>query len=81
MAIEKKNTDAKKAPAKQKKPRKSPVVYFKEVWAELKKVSWPTKKELTSYSVVVTVFIVIVSLILFGMDTLFGKLLELVLKI
>jgi len=80
MAIEKKN-DAKKTPAKPKKQRKSPVVYFKEVLSELKKVSWPTKKELISYSTVVTLFIIIVALILFGMDTVFGKMLELLLKI
>ena len=80
MATEKKTADAKKAP-KQKKQRKSPMTFFKEIWAELKKVTWPSKKELTSYSVVVTVFIIAVSLILFAMDTVFGSLLDLLLKI
>ena len=82
MAKEKNVADAKKkAPVKQNAQRKSPVTFVKEVWAELKKVTWPSKKELTSYSVVVSVFIVVVSLILFAMDTLFGSLLELLLRI
>ena len=78
---DKKAAGAKKSAAKQKKPRKSPIAYIKEVIAELKKVSWPTRKEITSYSLVVVVFIVLMAGVLFLMDTVFGKLLDLILSI
>ena len=74
--------DKKVKDAKQlKKPKKSPLAYVKEVIAELKKVTWPTKKEIASYSVVVFSFIVVMSCVLLLMDTGFGKLLELILSI
>ena len=43
--------------------------FFREVISELKKVSWPSRKELTSYSVAVLIFIVICVAITFVMDT------------
>ncbi|MBQ2817661.1 MAG: preprotein translocase subunit SecE [Clostridia bacterium] len=75
-----KKADEKK-PVKAKKARKSPVAYVKEVIAELKKVSWPNKKDILSYTATVVVFIVVMSLLLFGMDVVFGKLLDLILLI
>ncbi len=43
--------------------------FFREVISELKKVSWPSRKELTSYSIAVLVFIAICVVITFVMDT------------
>ena len=43
--------------------------YFREVISELKKVSWPSRKELTNYSVAVLVFVAIFCVITFAMDT------------
>ena len=43
--------------------------FFREVISELKKVSWPSRKELISYSVAVLVFIAICVVITFVMDT------------
>ena len=35
---------------------------FKEMFFELKKVTWPTKKDMINYSIVVLVFIVIINI-------------------
>ena len=50
---------------------------FKEMFYELKKVTWPTKKDMINYSVVVLVFIVIMGVIIGGIDLGAGKLVEL----
>lgn len=50
------------------------VKYFREVRSELKKVNWPTRQELTTYSVVVFGMTTVLTLIVFGMDWGFNKL-------
>ncbi|MBT3634006.1 MAG: preprotein translocase subunit SecE [Candidatus Marinimicrobia bacterium] len=42
--------------------------YYNSVWLEMKKVSWLTKDELVSSSLVVGVFSVIVAIFLFFVD-------------
>ena len=54
--------------------------FFKYVRAELKKVIWPTKKELTSYTSVVITTSVIASVAIWAADTIFGKALQLIIK-
>ena len=44
--------------------------FFRDVYFELKKVTWPTKKEFVSYSIAVLVFVLIFGLIIFSMDTI-----------
>ncbi len=80
---EKKDKAAAKAkPArKPRAPRKSPVALIKEIIAELKKVTWPSRREVTSYSVVVVVFMAIMAGVLVLMDTVFSRLLNLILSI
>lgn len=63
----KKNVKADKDKAKKgakvkkaKKKRMSPKQYIKNTIAELKRVNWPTRKELLSYTAAVIVFVVIV---------------------
>lgn len=46
-----------------KKKRRSPLRFLKEVIAELKKVSWPSRKELLSAVGAVVVFILIVGIL------------------
>jgi preprotein translocase subunit SecE len=41
---------------------------FKNMVAELKKVTWPSRKELTNYSVVVIVFLVLLAVIVGLLD-------------
>ena len=46
-------------------------LFFKQVYAELRKVTRPTYKELVSYTGVVLAFVVLVMIILAGLDFLF----------
>ncbi|WIV13138.1 preprotein translocase subunit SecE [Proteiniborus sp. MB09-C3] len=43
--------------------------YFKGVRAELKKVSWPSRKELINYTIVVLVICTIISLAVWLIDS------------
>ena len=72
-----------KTPAKKKgakKKRRNPIVFIKDTISELKKVTWPTKKELTTASIAVIVFIIafsaITSLIDLGLSGLFDWLIK-----
>jgi preprotein translocase subunit SecE len=44
-----------------------------EVTAELKKVNWPDRRTVMAYTVVVLVAVSVITAIIFGLDTLFGK--------
>jgi preprotein translocase subunit SecE len=46
-------------------------LFFKQVYAELRKVTRPTYKELVSYTGVVLAFVVLVMIILAGLDFVF----------
>jgi preprotein translocase subunit SecE len=47
--------------------------FMREVRAELKKVAWPSRTEVFTYTVVVLVSVTFVTLLTFGLDFLFGK--------
>ncbi|WP_344171009.1 preprotein translocase subunit SecE [Pilimelia columellifera] len=47
--------------------------FFREVVSEMRKVIWPTRKELVTYTVVVIVFVTIMTSIVAGLDYGFGK--------
>ena len=51
---------------------------FKNMFHELKKVSWPSKKELLNYSVVVFVFMIIMGVIIGVFDLGAGALIRLI---
>ncbi|MFN2588280.1 MAG: preprotein translocase subunit SecE [Actinomycetota bacterium] len=55
------------------KERTKPRDFVREVFAELKKVAWPTRKEVVAYSTVVFVSVVVIAAIIFGMDYIFAK--------
>jgi preprotein translocase subunit SecE len=69
-----KKPDAKK-PARSKggspavPERTSPVVFVREVRSELRKVIWPTRKELITYTTVSVIFILVMVGIVTGIDT------------
>lgn len=46
--------------------------FFRNVWAELKNVHWPTRKQVLIYTGVVLVTIVIIMVILWVFDTIFS---------
>ena len=52
--------------------------FFKNMFHEMKKVSWPGKKELLNYSVVVFVFMIIMGIIIGVIDLGAGKLVDLI---
>lgn len=56
------------------------VKFFKGVWFELKKVNWPTKKELLQHTSVVITVIALIGFIVWVMDLGFGKLLNLIIR-
>lgn len=68
------------AKKKKAKAKASPAKFFKGVWAEVKKVTWPNRRELfrTTFAVIVfiVVFTVIVGLIDLGFGTLFQNFLQ-----
>ena len=47
--------------------------FFREVVAELRKVIWPTRKELLTYTAVVVVFVTVVTALVAGLDYVFAK--------
>ncbi len=48
--------------------------YLREVISEMRKVLWPTRKELTTYTIVVIVFVVVMVSLVAGLDIGFAKL-------
>ena len=65
--------------SEQKVEKKGVFQFIREVRAELKKVSWPTNKELVSYSGVVGLAVVIVCVLIWICDTAFAKLFRIIL--
>jgi preprotein translocase subunit SecE len=47
--------------------------FLREVVAELRKVIWPTRRQLTTYTLVVLVFVSIMVAVVAGLDLLFAK--------
>ena len=55
--------------------------YFKEVYSEIKKVSWPSKKDYFTHTWVVFVFVFVMTFIIFTMNTVLTSGLDLLLNI
>ncbi|RXZ82734.1 preprotein translocase subunit SecE [Paenibacillaceae bacterium] len=56
----------------------STFAFFADSWAELKKVRWPNRKELTSYTLVVLVTIVLTTIYFWLLDIGISELVELI---
>ena len=55
----------------------SPIISFlRDVWTELRRVTWPDRDELLRYTGVVIVFVVIIAAFIFGVDSLVAGLLQ-----
>lgn len=52
------------------------ISYLKEVRLEIKKVNWPTKKQVISYTLIVITVSLVVAIYLGILDFIFGFLLE-----
>ena len=60
------------------KPDNRLVRYFKETRAELRKVSWPTRKQATNLTLIVLAVTIAMAIFLGAVDLLFVKLLGLI---
>ena len=65
---------ARRAQLQQKKERTGARQFLKEVRQELKKVIWPTRQELTTYTIVVLVTVVALTTYVFVLDVMFSRL-------
>ncbi len=59
------------------RPRKGPLgrlaLFIRQVIVELRKVIWPTRKELIAYTTVVIIFVSIIAGIIAGFDYVFTR--------
>jgi preprotein translocase subunit SecE len=60
-------------PTPERRARVGPRQFLREVRQELKKVAWPSRRELLAYTVVVLVTVVVVASFVFGLDLLISK--------
>jgi preprotein translocase subunit SecE len=47
--------------------------FFRDVWAELKRVAWPSRRQLQIYTLVVIASVIVVSVILFVFDFILAE--------
>jgi len=77
MATQTRGTAAEK-PARPGRPanaeRTTPLVFLRQVIAELRKVIWPTRRELRTYTIVALVFVLVMVVIVTSLDYAFTKL-------
>jgi preprotein translocase subunit SecE len=57
-----------------KPDRTTPALFIRQVAAELRKVIWPTRKELSTYTAVALAFIIVMVIIVTSLDYGFTKL-------
>jgi preprotein translocase subunit SecE len=62
-----------RAATQEKRKRTGVRQFLREVRQELKKVDWPTRKELITYTVVVLVTITVLTVYVFGLDSVFER--------
>ena len=55
------------------KERTTPRQYLREVRGELRKVAWPTRAEVTRYSIIVLITVVVLGAFIFVLDYAFAK--------
>ena len=58
----------------------SPVEFVREVIAELKKVSWSTRREVFNYTCVVGVAVAVVCALIWVCDTFFARVFNVILR-
>lgn len=54
--------------------------FIKEVRAEMKKVTWPNRKELASYTTVVFASVALAAVLIWIVDIAFGQILGLIIR-
>jgi preprotein translocase subunit SecE len=64
---------ARRAQASEKRKRAGVRQFLREVRLELKKVDWPSRRELVSYTVVVLATLIVTTAYVAGLDFVFSK--------
>lgn len=67
--------------AEEKKRKTSPAEFVNQVRTETSKVVWPTREETVRTSIFVFIFMVILSLFFFGIDSLFNAIVKFLLTL
>ncbi|MDO5030008.1 MAG: preprotein translocase subunit SecE [Corynebacterium sp.] len=69
-------TSVAKKPARTKETNelstRNPIVFIKQVADEMRKVIWPTGRQMVTYSVIVIAFLIVMIALVWGVDTLAG---------
>ncbi|ANN20835.1 preprotein translocase subunit SecE [Amycolatopsis orientalis] len=65
-------------PKRDRKPKQASIFarlmrFIREVWAELRKVIWPNRKQMVTYTAVVLVFVVFMVALVSGLDLAFKE--------
>ncbi len=60
-------------PTPERRKRVGPAQFLREVRQELKKVAWPSRRELLAYTIVVLTTVVVVTSFVFGLDFLIAR--------
>lgn len=68
MATDTRGDAATEDQGKPAKKRTTPALFVRQVVAELRKVIWPTRKELITYTVVSLIFVMLMVTIVSGLD-------------
>lgn len=64
---------AARRPMPERKKRVGPRQFLREVRQELKKVAWPSRRELFAYTIVVLVTVVVLTSLVFGFDFVISR--------
>jgi len=60
-------------PVQQRRERVGMRQYVREIQSELKKVNWPTRNEVITYSIVVVFVVALLTMLVFGADLVFSQ--------
>ena len=63
------------------KPRTTPGEFMRQVQAEARKIVWPSRQETVTTAIFVAIMMVILAVFFLGVDTLFGKIVQLLLTL
>jgi preprotein translocase subunit SecE len=74
MATQTRGEAEKRSNRAAKRDRMNPALFVRQVVAELRKVIWPTRRELVTYTVVCLTFVVFMATIVTLLDVGFAKL-------
>ena len=67
-------TEKRDKPGPGKRERTTPALFLRQVMAELRKVIWPTRRALRTYTVVALGFVLVLVVIVTSLDYAFSKL-------